>query len=256
MTGEASAVLVTGGTGRIGRVLVLGFSRLGWDVAFSSRNSGAAAGLERECLDAGARRAMCVGVDLGEQAAAASVMRALADRGFEPHVLVNNARNLDHLEVEPDGRTSRANWIAEFVLGVVAPYELSMALAALPGASLRTIVNVASMYGVVAPNLGLYGSPDRESAVNYGVTKAALIHLTKELAVRLAPRGITVNAVSFGGVAGRAGEAFVERYRRLCPSGRMLNDADLFGPVKFLASPDASGATGHNLVVDGGWTAW
>ena len=92
--------------------------------------------------------------------------------------------------------------------------------------------------------------------MNYGVTKAALIHLTKELAVRLAPRGISVNAVSYGGVEGRVDGGFRERYGRLCPTGRMLDDSQVFGAVKFLCSSDSSGMTGHNLIVDGGWTIW
>jgi NAD(P)-dependent dehydrogenase (short-subunit alcohol dehydrogenase family) len=78
--------------------------------------------------------------------------------------------------------------------------------------------------------------------------------LTKELAVRLAGRHIRVNAISFGGVEGRVNEAFKARYAQFCPLGRMLNDNDLAGPVEFLATPASSGVTGHNLVVDGGWT--
>ena len=121
---------------------------------------------------------------------------------------------------------------------------------------LESVVNIGSQYGVVAPNLNLYSEPIKDSPLHYGVAKAALGHLTKELAVRLAPQGIRVNCVAFGGVEGRVGDDFKKRYAELCPMGRMLNEADLAGPVDLLLSPSSSAITGHTLIVDGGWSIW
>ena len=92
--------------------------------------------------------------------------------------------------------------------------------------------------------------------MHYGVAKAALGQLTRELAVRLSGRGIMVNCVAFGGVEGRVDDACRERYAKLCPSGRMLKEEELPGPVDLLLSSAGSGITGHVLFVDGGWTAW
>ena len=101
--------------------------------------------------------------------------------------------------------------------------------------------------------MGLMG---RQSPLHYSVAKAAQVQLTRELAVRLAPKGIRVNGICFGGVEGRADEAFVDRYRQLCPAGRMLRDDEVVGPVDYLVSDASSGMTGHNMMVDGGWTTW
>jgi NAD(P)-dependent dehydrogenase (short-subunit alcohol dehydrogenase family) len=188
--------------------------------------------------------------------AAQQVLKALRAVEMMPDVLVNNARDVSHLSPDANGRMSRAHWLGELSLAVLLPYDLSIALTHEPGSPLRRVINVGSIYGTVAPNMTLYDNPDRESPINYGVAKAALVQLTRELAVRLAPRGVAVNAVSFGGVRGRAGAEFMERYARLSPSGRMLEEDEVFGAVRFLASDDASGITGHNLMVDGGWTAW
>ncbi len=176
--------------------------------------------------------------------------------GLRPDGLINNARSLDYLAVGADGMAARSNFLGELTLDVVVPYELVMALANMPSSRLRSVVNIGSQYGGVAPNLRLYDDPVRQSPVQYGVAKAALEHLTRELAVRLADRGIRVNCVAFGGVEGRVDEAFRKRYAALCPSGRMLGEHELPGPVDLLLSDDASAITGHVLRADGGWTAW
>lgn len=256
MPAERMTALITGATGKLGRRFALGFSAMGWSVAFTTRGGDGGETLEAECLRMGAAQVARVLVDLTAEDAPERVARELVRRDMLPEVLVNNARDSTYLETVPGGRTSRASWQGELLLDVVVPYELTVNFAELAASPLRRVINVASIYGVAAPNLSLYTDPTRESPVNYGVAKAALIHLTKELAVRLAHRRISVNSVSYGGVAGRADDGFLARYARLCPAGRMLDDSEVFGAVKFLASSDASGMTGHNLVVDGGWTAW
>jgi hypothetical protein len=144
----------------------------------------------------------------------------------------------------------------EFQLSVVVAYELTMGLLAEETAVLENVINISSIYGIVASNQHLYLEPKKQTPIHYGVCKAAMIHLTKELAVRLAPDYIRVNAISYGGIEGRVSGDFLERYAALCPQGRMLTSEDIAEPALFLASVGASGVTGHNLVVDGGWSVW
>ena len=112
------------------------------------------------------------------------------------------------------------------------------------------------MYGVVPPNKNLYTDKYESSPIYYGVSKAAEIHLSKELAVRLADKKIRVNSISFGGIEGRVNKKFKNLYAKMCPLGRMLKPNEVFEPVWFLSSNQSSGATGHNLIIDGGWTTW
>lgn len=183
-------------------------------------------------------------------------MLGLDQLGLEPDSLINNARSLSSLRVGELGITAREDFLAEFSLGVIVPYELVMALAFRPLSKLRSVVNIGSIYGSVAPNQNLYEDPVRQSPIQYGVSKAAVAHLSKELAVRLAPKGIRVNCVALGGVEGRADERFKSRYGSLCPAGRMLNEDEVSGPVDMLLSQCGAGVSGHVLLVDGGWTAW
>ena len=102
--------------------------------------------------------------------------------------------------------------MGELLMDVVVPYELTMALVQHPSSKLESVVNIGSQYGVVAPNLNLYSDPVRESPLHYGVAKAGMGHLTKELAIRLAGQGIRVNCVAYGGVEGRVDDDFKARY--------------------------------------------
>ena len=249
-------VVITGGTGKLGKILVSGFLQSGWRVIFVSRSEEKIAALVETSLGSRSLQLQGLCLDLSEAGAAAKIARTLASLHIRPSCLINGARNLAYLELDADGAPPRAHWLGQYLLDVVVPYELTRALVRMEESQLRDVINIGSMYGVVAANPALYESPSQQSPLHYNIAKAALIHLTKEMAVCFAQYGVKVNAVSYGGVEGRVDAEFVRRYGQLCPAGRMLSEQEVMGPVKFLASTDASGMTGHNLVVDGGWTVW
>jgi NAD(P)-dependent dehydrogenase (short-subunit alcohol dehydrogenase family) len=117
-----------------------------------------------------------------------------------------------------------------------------------------SIVNFGSIYGVQAPDFTLYEGLDKTSPVEYAAIKSGVLNLTRYLASYLGPDGIRVNAVSPGGVYIGQDETFVDSYERRTPLGRMANAEDVCGAVVYLVSGAASYVTGHNLIVDGGWT--
>jgi len=250
-------ILITGASGKLGCSYVAHFLGQGVEVVAAGRSAeGIAALLADHAPAAKAGRLHGVAADLTEAAAVSAILEFMDGRGLRPTGLVNNARSAAFINPGASGIPTRADFIGEMTVAVAAPCELAYAVANQKDSRLRAVVNVGSMYGLVAPNPALYEDPLRDSPLVYGVGKAALLQLTRELAVRLAPRGIRVNAVSFGGVEGRASKAFLERYAKYSPMGRMLQDEEVAGPVAFLLSEAASGMTGANLVVDGGWTAW
>lgn len=248
-------ILITGATGKIGRVLTRHFLEAGDAVIAAGRTVESLAALSGELAEVGGSlHTLCA--DLMAEDAVSTVLAGLRQLGCMPDCLVNNARSLATLRVGPHGEVARQDFIDEFALGVVTPYQLVMGFVMAPDSRLRAVVNIGSQYGAVAPNLRLYTDPQRQSLPQYGVAKAALAHLTKELAVRLADRRIRVNCVAFGGVEGRVDEAFKQRYAALCPIGRMLGEAELAGPVDMLLSDATSAVTGHVLMADGGWSVW
>ncbi len=247
-------ILITGGSGRIGALLVRHFLGKGWGVVATVHSE---ASLERMATEYGNSQGVSlIRCDLRDPDGVLKLVADIKQRSLQPYALVNNARCLDNLKIESDGSVTRDRFVDEYIIDVVAPYELTLALARMKSGMFRKVVNIGSQYGVVAANTGLYENYAQQSPLHYSVAKAALVHLTREMAVRLASDNIQVNCISFGGIEGRVDDAFKARYAALCPQGSMLKESDIAAHVDYLVSPDSSGLTGHNLIVDGGWTLW
>lgn len=116
------------------------------------------------------------------------------------------------------------------------------------------IVNIASIYGVVAPTFSLYENTAMVNPIEYAAIKYGIIGLTKYLASYLGPYNVQVNCVSPGGVFNNQPEQFIKRYNEKVPLGRMATPGDIAGGVLFLSSDLANYITGQNLIIDGGFT--
>ena len=126
-----------------------------------------------------------------------------------------------------------------------------------------SIINVASIYGVVGPDQRIYeGSwyEDLGGAINtpmiYAATKGAIISMTRYLATYWGSKGVRCNCLTPGGVASGQNEEFDKRYSERVPMGRMAKANEMMGAMIYLASDASTYVNGQNIIVDGGWTAW
>lgn len=117
------------------------------------------------------------------------------------------------------------------------------------------VINMSSIYGIVGPDFSVYEGTNMTMPAAYSAIKGGLINLTRYLAAYYGPQGIRVNCVSPGGIFDHQPESFVTRYEAKVPLRRMGTPDDIAQGVCFLLSENASYITGHNLVIDGGWTA-
>jgi len=116
------------------------------------------------------------------------------------------------------------------------------------------IINIASIYGVIAPRFEIYEGTELTMPVEYAAIKSAVIHLTRYLAKMFRGKRIRVNAISPGGVSANQPDAFLERYGCLALNKGMLDPADLTGTLVFLLSEWSTQINGQNLIVDDGFT--
>lgn len=127
-----------------------------------------------------------------------------------------------------------------------------------------SIINVASVYGIVSPDQRIYaeaashvpGARTFNTPVTYALCKSALINYTRYLATYWADKGIRVNTLTPHGTYEAQDENFLKAYTYRSPLGRMADRNEYKGAVALLASDASSYMTGANIVVDGGWTAW
>jgi len=251
---ESRVVLLTGATGKLGRQLTAHLLDQGHRVIATGRSQESLTALQQ--FAGKTDNLVLLQADFLAEETLTGFLERLLQLSVPPDVLINNARSVDTLKINEDGTVARQNFLNEFLMDVVIPYELTMGLHQLMPSQLRSVVNIGSIYGVVAANPLLYVDPVHDSPIQYSVAKAALAHLTRELAVRLAPQDIQVNCVAYGGVEGRVDNRFKAQYARLCPQGRMLDERDIVGPIDFLLSASSTAMTGQVLVVDGGWSVW
>jgi NAD(P)-dependent dehydrogenase (short-subunit alcohol dehydrogenase family) len=125
---------------------------------------------------------------------------------------------------------------------------------------LGSIVLFSSMYGVVAPDPRIYAAPMTPNPIDYGAAKAAILQLSRYLAVHYGPDGIRFNCVTPGPFPNPAVQKnhpqFIQDLSNKTALNRVGVNTEIVGPTLFLLSESASFVTGHSLVVDGGWTAW
>jgi NAD(P)-dependent dehydrogenase (short-subunit alcohol dehydrogenase family) len=258
--------VVTGAVGLLGREHCLALGEAGARVVVTDLDRGACDAFARELAERDIRT-LAWAADITDASSLERLRDAVIDRVGSIDVLVNNAAIDDKVTAGADVESSRfesyplERWRRSLDVNVTGTFLCCQILGGEMARRGRgSIVNVASTYGVVAPDQSLYQGPDGAQrffkSAAYPTSKGAVVALTRYLATYWAKVGVRVNTLSPGGVEAGQDEHFVRSYARRTPLGRMARADEYRGAVVFLASDASSYMTGFNLVVDGGWTAW
>jgi NAD(P)-dependent dehydrogenase (short-subunit alcohol dehydrogenase family) len=244
--------LVTGGGGLYGRPISTALAEAGAHVVIASRGVSRCEELAAELRHMGLQ-ASGAQLDLADEASIDRLTEELGARFGRIDILVNAAVHRQGLDTK---RTDSADWQATSRVNSLGLFLITKACLELmlPNSS-GSIINIASIYGVVGPDFPIYGATGMTSPAFYSYDKGGMIAFTRYLACEYGPNGIRVNSISPGGLFDEQPEEFIRNYTARTPLGRMASADDIKGAVVFLASDASAYVTGTNLMVDGGWTA-
>lgn len=255
---DGSFSVVTGGSGWLGAAMVEALARAGSRVLAVARDEDRLERVARPLREEGLGVAT-LGADVTAPDWPVTLASALEGEA-RVDVLVNNA----HVGRGGSMRTaSRSRFDEAFHLAVTAAWEAievcrpGLAASARAGRS-ASVVNISSMYGLVAPDLGVYDAEDGRNPPYYGAAKAGLLQLSRYAAEELGSEGIRVNAIApgpFPATGAQQDPQFVAALARRTMVGRVGRPDDLRTALLFLASPHSRFVTGATIAVDGGWTA-
>ena len=252
-------VLVTGATGYLGQSIAWAVAEANGTVLVNSRSQAKCEILADEIRQAG-YLAEAAPFDIQEPEQISAYFAEIADLPL--HGLVNNAYSGGAGSIET---VDAVEYLNSYKISVVATQVLvKAALPFLRRAKVQSgdaaVVNIASMYGVVSPDLRVYPSRETANPPFYGAAKAALLQWTRYAACEFGHEGIRFNALSPGpfpsGTVRENSAEFVRRLVDRVPLGRVGNPDEIKGAVLFLVSPASAFVHGANLPVDGGWTSW
>ena len=220
--------------------------------------------LEQLCADLRERgyKVSTACFDVTDEAAVTKNVALIGEKHGRLDIIVNNASEGRAATIES---TTCADFEQAYRVNVIAAFRITQVATPLLKDSAKltagsSVVNIASMYGVVSPDPSIYGTSGANNPPSYGAAKSALIQWTRYAACHLAPDRIRVNCISPGPFPAPrylvADPEFHERLKAKVPMRRTGDPRELRGPLLFLSSDASSYVTGVNLAVDGGWTAW
>lgn len=256
-------VLITGISGQLGAeyakaFLARGAKVVGLDVGVTGRSDALAASYPATYR--------FIVADVTNKVSLQNALTHVESKSWTPTVLINNAAIDSPPSAPPEENGPfedypEASWDKVVDVNLKGVYLCCQVFgAAMAKANKGSIINVASIYGVVSPDQNLYEYRRNRGEVfykpvAYSASKSGILNLTRYLAVYWAKQNVRVNSLTIAGVFNNQEQAFLDVYCGRIPVGRMANSDEYNGSVLFLASEASRYMTGHNLVVDGGWTA-
>jgi|TARA_B100000959_G_scaffold284388_1_gene355885 NAD(P)-dependent dehydrogenase (short-subunit alcohol dehydrogenase family) len=250
---EGRVVLITGGAGHIGSTLRSAFRSVGSSVATVDITE-----TDDDPTDDDGWQHFTV--DVADQESMSGTIDEVVDIFGRLDVIVGTASWMGDSTTPgwnaPFEQQDVSLWPEVLDLGVTANFSLvRLARSALAENGCGSVVLISSLYGFCAPYPAMYHGTGINNLAGYAASKGALTQLARWLSTMMAPE-VRVNALSPGGIFRDQNPDFVNRYKERTPLGRMASEDDLIGPVLFLASDLSQYVTGHDLVVDGGYSVW
>lgn len=252
---QGKVVVVTGGAGLLGKVFCAAIAAAGGTAIVADLDLAAARTAAEAIASEWPGMAEACALDITDKASILGCINAVRRRHGRIDAVVNNAypRNANYGKVMEE--VAYADFCENVSLHVGGYFLVAQQFAAaFRDQGHGNIVNMSSIYGLIAPRFSVYEGTAMTMPVEYAVIKAGVLHLTRYLAQYLKGSGIRVNAISPGGILDRQPAAFLEKYRQLCASKGMLDKDDIVGTLLFLLSDASAFVNGQNITIDDGFS--
>jgi NAD(P)-dependent dehydrogenase (short-subunit alcohol dehydrogenase family) len=248
-------IVITGGAGLLGRSFARHIVERGGTAVLADINIEAATAAAAEITTAVGGRAEAATLDITDKDSICNLIGALDASHGRIDAVVNNAypRNKGYgRKLEDVSYADFCDNVSRHLGGYFLTAQQFGSFFRRQGAG--NIVNMASIYGVVAPRFEVYGDTAMTMPVEYAAIKSAVVHLTKYFAQYFKGHGVRVNCLSPGGILDRQPEEFLRRYNAHANEKGMLDPRDVASVLMFLLSDASQYMTGQNLLVDDGWS--
>lgn len=257
---DHKVAIVTGGSGLYGAHISEALGQAGAMVIVASRNIDKCEE-QVEALSRQGCQAAAIALDLSDEESITALAVEVVNRFGRIDILVNNSvsrEGLDDIE-----HTTAAGWLQAQQVNGLGVMLLSKAVVKVMREQKEgSIINISSIQGILGPHFPVYGDSGMTSGIEYTYAKWGMVGMTKWLANYYGKYNVRVNCISPGGYnpVGSdkeiASQQFLRNYEERTPLGRMADDDDIKGAIVYLASRASKYVTGHNLIIDGGWSSW
>ena len=252
---KEKTVIVTGGAGLLGRTFVRAIAEQGGIVLIADIDIDAANLFAEELSISYGERVSAIALDINSKVSVSGLIKQTCERYGRIDAVVNNAyprnknygRKLEDVSYEDFCENINLHLGGYFL--VAQQFSIFF-----QKQGYGNIVNLASIYGSIAPRFGLYTGTKMTMPVEYAAIKSAVIQLTRYFAQYYKSNGIKINCLSPGGIYDKQPESFSHAYNEYCGQNGMLDPNDITGALLFLLSDASNYMTGQNLIVDDGFT--
>jgi NAD(P)-dependent dehydrogenase (short-subunit alcohol dehydrogenase family) len=252
---SGKVVVVAGGAGLLGRQFCIAIANAGGVAVVADRDLDGARRVSEEIIKQNSGRADEVVMDITDKDSIVEAIRVVSERHGAIDAVVNSAypRNPRYGRRMED--VTYTDFCENLCMHLGGYFLVAQQFAAVFRKYGRgNIINISSIYGVIAPRFAVYEGTRMTMPVEYAAVKSSVLHLTRYFAKYLKGSGIRVNAISPGGIYDNQPQGFVEKYNAMCLSKGMLEEGDIAGTLLFLLSDAATYINGQNLIVDDGFS--
>lgn len=250
---SGKVIAVTGGAGLLGKEIVKALGAYSAKVYIADISEELGKNIENEL--AGYGDILFMKLDITSETSVIKFIENVIDREGKIDVWINNAypRTSDWGKKVED--IPLESWKLNIDMHLNGYYLCCQKIAeVMKNQGFGSVINFSSIYGIVGPDFSIYEGTEMTMPAAYSAIKGAIVNFTRYMAAYYGKYNIRFNCISPGGIYDNQPETFVNKYSEKTPLKRMGDKKDIIGGIIYLASDSSSFVTGHNLIIDGGWT--